>query len=109
MNLRCPMAVVMAALAIVSTLKVEVFYDKNQPLDRLWGNPDYIRWNEEEHVWINSNIFSDIWMHSVPAEVKKEWFAPKNIPIHIGTVGRFIFSKKFSKVGFNLQLIGIKI
>lgn len=59
-----------------SSVEIEVQYDKNAPQWILWGNPENIHWDPEQHVWINKNTALELWRLG-----NEELAKPEQVPV----------------------------
>lgn len=80
------MKLIMIPLVLLSLLRVEIEYLKDQPEESLWGDPKNHCWDDENHVWINRNYNIDNWAVFGPREVYLEqvrWAKqhPDRIPV----------------------------
>jgi len=66
----------MAVLVFVSSVKIDVDYDASKPKWLLWGNPDYIHWDEHDHIWVNNNTQNELWRLGDP-----ELTTPERVPV----------------------------
>lgn len=73
-------------LIILSIVRVDVVYAKDRPLEKLWGNPELIHWDEARHVWVNDNdLRYDNWLlgcNTKACDDAREWFEkPRDVPV----------------------------
>lgn len=64
-------AIMSILLVAVSLFKVDVAYT-GQPMWLLWGNPEYISYDSDTHVWVNRNTQNELWRLGDPDLSKPE-------------------------------------
>jgi hypothetical protein len=61
-------------LLVLSLVRVDITYHKDQPEWLLWGNADYIHWDDRTHEWVNQNIQFEGW-------IRTDWHASMADPV----------------------------
>lgn len=81
-----------SVLFVVSSLfSVECVYT-GKPMWILWGDPRFIRYNPDAHVWVNKNTQGEMWRwQTSDPELKRRLLEPEQVP-----------EKKEVKIKFNL-------
>ncbi len=64
-------AIMCVLLVTASIFQVDVVYT-GQSEWLLWGNPDYISYDSDNHVWINHNTQNELWRLGDPGLLKPE-------------------------------------
>ncbi|MBP9748651.1 hypothetical protein KBD18_00445 [Patescibacteria group bacterium] len=49
---------------VLSLVRVDITYHKDQPEWLLWGNPNYIQWDDWSHEWVNRNLQREGWIRA---------------------------------------------
>lgn len=78
-------------LVAISMFKIDIVYT-GQPMWMLWGNPDYIRYDSDSHVWVNENpARENIFRAMDKYDGTKKYTLPERVP-----------EKKRVEIKFNL-------
>lgn len=74
-------------LLIVSLFEVHMKADKNRPVYPLLAMNDSVEWDEEEEVWIDRNVYLDLWVFQetnkeIRDRVISHYKQPLRTPVH---------------------------
>ena len=58
------MKLMMVPLALLSLVRMDIEYLRDQPQWSLWGDRRHIHWDEEDHVWVNTNLRYEGWINA---------------------------------------------
>ena len=66
-----------------------------EPMWDLWGDPRYIHYDSEVHIWVNGNVTCEMWRFLTPdKKLRDELLEPERVP-----------EKKKVEIKFNPRLL----